>query len=247
MTDFSGKVAVVSGVASGIGAATAREFAGSGAVVVGIDIKEPTETACRIDAEGGRMVSVVGDAALAATWKRAVEAAEQEGGVDFLANIAGYSQLEDNALTLSEEDWHKLIDTNLKSLWLGVKHVTPQLQKKGGGSIVNMSSVAALIGAPNHAAYSMSKGAILALTRQLAVEFAGDGIRVNAICPGPVDTPMVNTNTPEAMQAIINAVPLKRMAPPEEVASVFGFLCSDGANSITGATFPVDGGMTISL
>ncbi|MXY34243.1 MAG: SDR family oxidoreductase [Boseongicola sp. SB0676_bin_33] len=221
MSEFSGKVAVISGVASGIGAACAQEFAEQGA-------------------------TVVGDATQARTWTQAANAAADEGGARFLINVAGFSQLEDNALTLTEEDLQKLIDINLKSAWLGVRHVAPQLQKDGG-SIVNMSSAAALIGAPNHAAYSASKGAILALTRQLAIELAGNGIRVNAICPGPVDTPMVNTNTPEAMEAMINAVPLKRMAPPKEVASVFLFLCSTAANSITGVTLPVDGGMSISL
>ncbi len=246
MSEFSGKVAVISGVASGIGAACAQEFAEQGATVVGVDIREPSETSATLEGAKGKFVAVVGDATQASTWTQAANAAADEGGARFLINVAGFSQLEDNALTLSEVDWQNLMDINLKSVWLGIRHVAPQLQRDGG-CIVNMSSAAALIGAPNHAAYSASKGAILALTRQLAVELAGQGIRVNAICPGPVDTPMVNTNTPEAMEAMINAVPLKRMAPPKEVASVFLFLCSAAANSITGVALPVDGGMTISL
>ena len=142
--------------------------------------------------------------------------------------------MEDNAETLTTNLFDKIIGVNLKGTWLGIKHLIPGMKKKGGGAIVNMSSATSLVGVPNHAAYSMSKGGVDALTRQVAVDYAKDRIRVNAVCPGPVRTPMVSTNTEEMMQQIVDAVPLKRMAEPEEIAETIRFMTSKSASSITG-------------
>lgn len=246
-SDFSNRVAVVTGAASGIGAACARELAAAGARLIAIDLQPPKDTVARIRQDGGTCFELVGDVTSNQTWETAADLCKGLGGAHVLMNVAGFSQLNDHALDIDEQDWERLLGVNLKAHWLAIKHLVPQMRALGGGAIVNMSSIAAVIGAPNHAAYSASKGGVLALTRQCAIEFAPDGIRVNAVCPGPVDTPMVQTNTPEAMDAILDAVPLSRMATPEEVAKAMTFLASDFALSITGAALAIDGGMSASL
>lgn len=240
-------VSVVAGAASGIGAACAREMAASGASVVMIDTQDLSATAKDITDKGGHCFAVVGDVAKAETWKMAAHVSANAGGATTLFNVAGVSLKEDHALKLPEADWSRVLDVNLNGTWLGIKHIAPQMRQAKNGAIVNMSSATAIVGVQNHAAYSASKGAVLSLTRQMAIELAVDGIRVNAVCPGPVDTPMVQTNTPEAIEAFVEAVPLKRIATAREVAQVMVFLASSACRSVTGVTLPIDGGMTVSL
>lgn len=247
LNEFENKVVVLSGSASGIGAATVKLFTSEGAQVIGVDLANSQSTAEAVKDERGTFDYIEGDVSAEDTWKKAAELAKSKGGADVLINIAGYSMIEDNAETLSVELWDKLMDVNLKGSWLSAKYLLQQMVEKGRGAIVNTSSATGLIGVPNHAAYSMSKGGLNALTRQLAVDYAQYNIRVNAIAPGPVRTPMMSTNTEEAMAEIVNAVPLKRIAEPEEIAQILQFLASKAASSITGVILPVEGGMTIAM
>ncbi|SHI19382.1 SDR family NAD(P)-dependent oxidoreductase [Ferrimonas marina] len=247
MSEFNGKVVIITGSASGIGAATSLAYAKRGAQVIGIDLAPSTDTAAAIQKAGGKAEFVAGDVSDANTWQQTAKLAEAAGGADTLINVAGFSVLEDSIDTLTGELWQKIMNINLKGHWLGSQTLLPQMKRKGGGAIVNMSSATSLVGVPNHAAYSMAKGGVDALTRQMAVDLAKDNIRVNAVNPGPVRTPMVTTNTEEMMDQIVQAVPLKRMAEPEEVAEIMIFLSSNAASSITGVTLPIDGGLSMTM
>ena len=156
--EFKGKVAIVTGAASGIGAATAEALASEGAHVVGLDLNADENQSKSLGDQGGSITYLSGDITSLNSWTNAMEVAKQKGGIDFLINIAGYSVLEDNAVTLEEADWQRLIDINLKGAWLGIKTAIPEMLEKGQGAIVNMSSAVTLFGVPNHAAYSMAKG-----------------------------------------------------------------------------------------
>lgn len=247
MQTFTKKIVIVTGASSGIGAATARAFAQQGAQVIGFDLSDSSETAKAIAADGGTFYVAQGDVSQEKDWQSVTALADTIGGTDVLVNIAGFSALHDQPDQLSVADWQKIIDINLKGQWLGIKHAVASMRNKQTGAIINMSSATSLVGVPNHAGYSMAKGGVDALTRQTAVEFANDNIRVNAVCPGPVRTPMMATNSEEAMQQIVDAVPLKRIAEPEEIAELIKFLASPSASSITGVVLPVDGGMTIAM
>ncbi|ELA6610338.1 SDR family NAD(P)-dependent oxidoreductase [Vibrio alginolyticus] len=247
MSEFKNKIVVVSGAASGIGAETSKRYAELGAHVIGVDLAPAEETITEIKQAEGSAEYVVGDVSVEETWQIVAEAANNQGGADILVNIAGYSVLEDNAETLTSELWQKIMGINLKGHWMAAKHLLSGMKKKGAGAIVNMSSATSLVGVPNHAAYSMSKGGVDALTRQLAVDYAQHNIRVNSVAPGPVRTPMISTNSDEMMEQIVNAVPLKRIAEPQEVADIIVFLTSQASSSITGATLPIDGGMTMAM
>ncbi|HHF0522851.1 TPA: SDR family NAD(P)-dependent oxidoreductase [Vibrio alginolyticus] len=247
MSEFKNKVVVISGAASGIGAETSKLYAELGAHVVGVDLSPAEETAAEIKKAGGSAEFITGDVSAEETWVKAAELAEEKGGTDIIVNIAGYSLMEDNAETLSTDLWQKVLGANLKGHWLAAKHLLPSMKKKGAGSIINMSSATSLVGVPNHLAYSSAKGGVDAMTRQLAVDYAPYNIRVNAVAPGPVRTPMMKTNTEEKMQEIVDAVPLKRVAEPRELAEIIQFLSSKSASSITGAVLPVEGGMTMAM
>lgn len=247
MSEFKNKVVVVSGAASGIGAQSSILYAELGAHVIGVDLAQAKETNTAIAEFGGSAQFVAGDVSDEQTWQQVAKLAKEKGGADILVNIAGFSALEDNAETLTTELWQKIMGVNLKGHWMAMKHLLGQMKQKGGGAIVNMSSATSLVGVPNHTAYSMSKGGVDALTRQVAVDYAQHNIRVNAINPGPVRTPMMSTNTEEMMAQIVEAVPLKRIAEPREVAEIVKFLTSQAASSITGAILPVDGGMTMAM
>ena len=247
MSEFQNKTVVVSGAASGIGAETCKLYAELGAYVIGVDLAPADTTAAAIKAQGGRAEFLIGDVSEEETWKKTAAIADSHGGTDILVNIAGYSVLEDNAETLSAELWQKIMGINLKGHWMATKHLIPAMKKRGRGAIVNMSSATSLLGVPNHAAYSMSKGGVDALTRQVAIDYAQYNIRVNAIAPGPVRTPMMDTNTEEMMAQIVDAVPLKRIAEPREVAECIQFLSSKAASSITGVVLPIEGGMATAM
>jgi len=248
---FSGKVALITGAGKGIGQATALEFAKLGSsVVVNSRSRGPLEETLRlIEKEGGKAIVIVGDVADEHVQKKAVERALNEfGRLDFAVNNAGISPWVGTTAECSVEDWKKVIDINLTGTWLGMKCQIPAIIQSGGGSIVNMTSVAALMTFEGYSPYSASKWGIVGITKVAAKEYASKGIRVNVIAPGSIATPLfqdVINSTPNSKEDYQKQVPMNRIAESGEVASVVSFLCSDAASYITGAVIPVDGGMTL--
>lgn len=248
-TPLRGKVAIVTGAASGIGLATARLLASRGARVVLADIDAEAGQAALSGTPGeGNAVFQQADMSSAADVERLMRATVEElGRLDVIVNNAGVQR--SGAVTeLAEETWELLLGVNPKTCFLAAKYGVPHLRRAGGGSIVNVSSIAGLRGGPGQTAYSASKGAIVAFSRALSVELAPDGIRVNCVCPGWVDTPF---NAPaiafmggrQAQQALIDrSVPLQRQGTPEEIAATVAFLASDEASYMTGQAVVVDGG-----
>src|SRR5690349_14643829 len=247
---LEGKVAVITGGSFGIGRATAILFAREGAkVVVGNrNVPAGEDTVARMRAAGGDARFVQTDATVAAEVERLVETALRAyGKLDCLFNNAGIN-LPGSVEEVSEEDWQRCIDTNLKSVFLGSKYALPHLIRNGGGTIINNSSNAGLIGRPNDPVYCASKHGIIGLTKSMALRHGPQNVRVNAVCPGPIESNMMI----EGREAMGNAAAfdrmaasqtaLKRIAPAEEVAELVCFLASDAAQNITGAAIPIDGG-----
>ncbi len=239
MSRLSGKVCVVTGASGGIGAATVQRFQDEGATVVGVDLLA--------DAPGD--ISIVADV----TDEDAVHDAYMQvraryGRIDVLFNNAGISPLEDaSVLDTSLETWQRVQDVNLKSVFLCCKHGIPHLLETGGGSVINTASFVAVLGAAtSQISYTASKGGVLALTRELGVEFGRRHVRVNALCPGPVDTPLLrelySNNPSEAARRMVH-VPMGRFARAEELASAALFLASDESSYVNATTFLVDGGL----
>jgi NAD(P)-dependent dehydrogenase (short-subunit alcohol dehydrogenase family) len=233
------KVCVITGAAGGIGAETARLFKAEGATVVGADLSP--------DAEGDLVleVDVTDDDAVREMYARAHE---ELGHVDVLFNNAGISPNDDaSVLDTSLEAWQRVQDVNLKSVFLCCKHGIPHLLEAGGGSVINTASFVALMGAAtSQISYTASKGGVLALSRELGVEFARRGVRVNALCPGPVNTPLLQelyANDPEEAQRRLVHLPMGRFAEPREIAQGALFLASDDSSYVTASTFLVDGGL----
>jgi NAD(P)-dependent dehydrogenase (short-subunit alcohol dehydrogenase family) len=245
---LAGKVALVSGAASGMGESEATIFAREGASVVVGDILEAEgkRVVDKITAAGGKAKFVKLDVAREDDWKAAVAAATGSyGKLDILVNNAGISGTFDPD-TMSVSAWDKLMDVNAKGVFLGMKYAIPALQKAGGGSIVNISSISGFVGQTGiHMAYNASKGAVRLMTKSAAVQYAGDGIRVNSVHPGML--PPMRTSKGSADPAwrdkMIRAVPLKREGRVEEVAHAVLFLASDEASYITGTEVVVDGGL----
>ena len=244
MTDFDGRVAIVTGAAGALGRAVVAELTGRGASVVAVDVAPAVG-----GLEAAVVAAVEGDVSLADTAARAVEVArERFGGLDVLVCNAGYI-VWTPILETSEEEWDRVQAVNVKGTFLFCRAAIPALQERGGGSIVSTASISGLVGLPNQSAYAASKGAIVQLTRQLAVELA-PSIRVNAVAPGAIDTPFLHqivdsTDDPAGLLAVIAADhPLGRIATPDEIARTVAFLASDAAAFVTGAVLPVDGGFT---
>jgi NAD(P)-dependent dehydrogenase (short-subunit alcohol dehydrogenase family) len=247
---FDGKRVVVTGAASGIGRSVALGLAEEGVaglVLVDAD-EEALERLCgELPGGGSSQVSTIpGDVAEEKTWQVA-ECVVREGGLDALVNGAGVARIAGIEET-APEDWRRVVDVNLTSIYLGARHLFPSLRP--GGSVVNVASVAALVGQSRTPAYIASKGGVVSLTRGLAVDYAHRDVRVNVVCPGPTDTPLLRRHfellgDPEEVRGQLERrVPLGRLLAPEDVAPLILFLASDEARMITGATFVVDGGLS---
>ncbi|MFI5610251.1 SDR family NAD(P)-dependent oxidoreductase [Amycolatopsis sp. NPDC051903] len=237
-------VALVTGAAQGIGRATAIRLAQDGSHVVCADIQDCADTVRDIKADGGSGEGVVLDVRVAAAWADAVgDVLGRLGRIDYLANVAGVVNMisEDSVVGLTEEAWDDVIGTDLKGPWLGMRAVIPGMIERGGGRIVNISSLAALRGLPNLASYSAAKGGVAALTRQAAFEYAERNILINAIAPGTIDTPILADITPEMKQANANAHLIRRLGRPEEIASMVAYFFREGS-FLTGLVYAVDGG-----
>ena len=244
---FSGRVAVVTGAANGIGAACARCFAASGAAVALWDIDGAAAQALagEIDASGARARGIACDVARSSEITAALAATMAEfGRVDILINNAGIFRAAD-FLDIAEADWDAVIDVNLKGAFLVGQAVAREMASKGGGAIVNMSSVNGVTAIPSIASYNASKGGIDQLTRVMALALADRGIRVNAVAPGTIATDLARKavlGSAEATARIMSRTPLRRLGEPDEVAAVCAFLASDAASYMTGEVVYVDGG-----
>ena len=242
--NLEGKVALITGAARGMGAAAARLFVAEGAQVVLADVlPEVKEVAQEL---GDAALAVTLDVTDEAAWRDAVTAGEERfGKIDVLVNNAGILLMDELGNTTTEM-WSKVNDVNAYGCFLGMREVTPALKRAGGGSIVNLSSVEGLGGNRFLVAYTASKFAVRGMTKAAAIELAADGIRVNSVHPGGIDTPMVRHFIPDDdnMAWMGRQVPMKRPGKPEEVAQAVAFLASDAASYITGAELAVDGGAT---
>jgi len=242
---FGGKVAIVTGAASGVGRAVTRLLAERGSTVVAVDIASSVQ-----DLQSDAVTPIEGDVAEPATAERAVGAAvAAHDRVDVLVNNAAQIVWK-SVVDTNEDEWDRVMAVNVRSIFLQCRAAIPVMQRNGGGAIVNAASISGLVGLPGQAAYCASKGAVVQLTRQLAVEYAAVGIRVNAVAPGAIATPFLQDfvdaqQDPAALTAAIEAEhPLQRMASAEEVAESIVFLASDAAAFITGTVLSVDGGFT---
>lgn len=248
-------VAIVTGAAMGIGKATARCLAREGAAVMIVDIQESAarEAATELNAQFGRVAFCAANIAKAEDDERAVdETISRFGRIDTLVNNAGIQTFGGPADT-SEETWDRTMDANVKGHWLMSKAAIPHMLKSGKGAIVNISSVQGLASQPNVVAYATSKHAMIGLTRAMAVDLAPKGIRVNCVCPGTVDTPMIRwiieqDENPGRLETILNRMhPIGRIGNASEIGEVIAFLASDRASFMTGSIVTVDGGLLVPI
>jgi NAD(P)-dependent dehydrogenase (short-subunit alcohol dehydrogenase family) len=253
MAILTDKVAIVTGSGSGIGKATAEYFARQGASVVVAERNEKSgqETAAAITNAGGKAIFCHTDVSQAAQVEAAVKRAVDEfGGLDILVNNAAIQILAKLADT-SEADWDRTHSVNLKGVFLGCKYAIPVMQKAGGGSIVNIASVLGFVADPDLAAYCAAKGGVISLTKVAAITYGPDRIRVNCICPGDVETPLVqeyfdkDPDPARLRNEIYSKYALRRIASPLEIAQTAAFLASEQSSFITGSAIVVDGGLTI--
>jgi NAD(P)-dependent dehydrogenase (short-subunit alcohol dehydrogenase family) len=245
------KVALITGAGSGIGREAALLFAAEGAAIVVVDVNEPggRDTVALVQAKGGKAVFVSADVSKSADCARMVQTAEQQfGKLNVLFNNAGIMLgNDDDAVSTDESVWDLTLAVNAKGVFLGCKHGIPALRRAGGGSIINTASFVALMGAATpQLAYTASKGAVLSMTRELAVIHAREKIRVNALCPGPLRTELLMKvlNTEAKKQRRLVHIPLGRFGEAAEIAKAALYLASDESSYTTGTTFLVDGGIT---
>jgi NAD(P)-dependent dehydrogenase (short-subunit alcohol dehydrogenase family) len=245
---LDGKVAVITGAAGGIGREAALLFSAEGASVCVADVsaEQGARTAAECREAFFQQVDVADSASVEAMY---AAAGDRFGGIDVLYNNAGISPEDDASILETDEGaWQRVQDVNLKGVFLCCKHGIPHLLERGGGSVINVASFVAVLGAAtSQISYTASKGGVLALSRELAVQFARRGVRVNALCPGPVETPLllrIFGDDPAAYERRRVHLPMGRLAKPREIANGALFLASDDASYVTGATFLVDGGLT---
>jgi len=242
------KVALITGGGSGIGRASALAFAREGAkvAIADVNISGGQETARMVNEAGGVAIFVKADVSKSAEVEALIaKTVNHFGRLDCAHNNAAIDPSARSTVDCTEEEWDRIIAINLKGVWLCMKYEIPQMLKQGKGAIVNTSSQLGLVGLPKRPAYAASKHGVVGLTKVAALDYAAAGIRVNAVCPGTVDTPMLQRATerqPEAEAQIKVAVPIGRVASPEELAAVVVWLCSDAASYIVGHAIPVDGG-----
>ncbi|MFI5888783.1 3-oxoacyl-ACP reductase [Actinoplanes sp. NPDC051513] len=247
MDRLQDRVAVITGAGSGIGLATARRFAAEGAFVVAVDIGEDAGKACAEEVGGEFVACDVSDEdQVRALFDGVVS---RHGRIDIAFNNAGISPPDDDSILVTGIDaWERVLKVNTTSVFFCCKYAIPHMQRQGKGSIINTASFVAILGAAtSQIAYTASKGGVLAMTRELGVQFAREGIRINALCPGPVATPLLMdlfATDPERAARRLVHVPMGRFAEPEEIAAAVAFLASDDASFMTASQFVVDGGIT---
>lgn len=245
---LDGKVAVVTGAASGIGRAIALRFAGEGARVAVLDCNREggEETVRLIDREGGEAMFLATDVSQEDGVRAAMAAAtERFERLEVLVNDAAVVLMA-SAVNTSVEEWDRVQAVNLRGVFLCCKHVIPEMQRGGGGAIVNIASIGALAAVPAHAAYDAAKAGVVGLTRQIAVDHGPDNIRANCICPTATDTPLIRGAgaNDQSLKALARMHPLRRITAPEDIAHAALFLASEEARCITGVVLPVDAGWT---
>ena len=250
MADLTkGKVALITGAGSGIGRAAARIFAREGAKVAAADVNQASaeETVGLIRAASGEAFGLQADVSKAAEVEAMVAAVvETYGRLDCAFNNAGIEGALASTADYTEADWAPVIAVNLTGVWLCMKYEVPRMLETGGGAIVNTSSAAGLLGAPRMSAYVASKHGVVGLTKTAALEYAKSGVRVNAVCPGVIDTSMVGRlkeRRPRMFEKIVRGEPIGRIGRPEEIAETAVWLCSDAASFVTGHAMSVDGGI----
>jgi NAD(P)-dependent dehydrogenase (short-subunit alcohol dehydrogenase family) len=248
MGRLDGKVAVITGAAGGIGREAAQLFAREGASVVIADMSREAGEQAASECEGAvfEQVNIAEPESVQALYAAAVR---HFGGVDVLYNNAGIMPADDDSiLTTEAQAWDRVLAVNARGVFLCCKYGIPRLLERGGGSVINVASFVALVGAAtSQIAYTASKGAVLSMSRELAVQFARQGVRVNALCPGPVETPLllrIWSESPDAAERRLVHVPMGRLAQPREIVNAALFLASDESSYVNAATFVVDGGLS---
>ncbi|MBT4512578.1 MAG: SDR family oxidoreductase [Chloroflexi bacterium] len=248
MNEYDGKVALVTGAGAGIGRATALTFADKGAKVVVADfaVEAGEETVKMINDGGGEAIFVKADVSQATDVEALVnKTIETYGRLDCAANNAGISGPIVASIDLEEDDWNRVVNIDLKGVWLCMKYEIPQMIKQGSGSIVNTASMAGIVGFPSQAPYVASKHGVIGLTKSAALEYGTQNIRVNAVCPGVIHTSMVDSVVeaiPDIIDILNQQAPVGRIGQPQEVAECISWLCSDAASFVTGHALVVDGG-----
>lgn len=249
ISSMKNQVALITGAASGIGRATALAFAREGARVVVSDVSSEggLETVRLLEEQGARAKFVFCDVSKASEVAHLVQkTVEHFGRLDYAFNNAGIEGVSNSTVDCTEDNWNRVIDINLKGVWLCMKYEIAQMMKQeSGGAIVNCSSIAGVIGFPGIPAYTASKHGVMGLTKAAALEYVKSKIRVNVVCPGVIQTPMIDRFThgqADAVAQLVQGAPMGRMGTPEEIASAVVWLCSDGASYMTGQSMTIDGG-----